>query len=187
MRSYALLQEAALAVERAAESADEIAIKAIEQAASEWCGHTRRGLGVDWEYAMHALAYSHIHWRPCAVPNFLCHATRAAVAVETSARTYTAIFRDVTGNPFQGGRGRRKTRVPNRDFRGVLLVEWLTSTVIALAQQMYQSRDFTAMPILADALQDAGCDNDNILNHCRDANGVHVRGCWVVDLVLGKA
>jgi hypothetical protein len=42
------------------------------------------------------------------------------------------------------------------------------------------------MPILADALQDAGCDNADILNHCRDANGVHVRGCWVVDLVLGK-
>ena len=43
-----------------------------------------------------------------------------------------------------------------------------------------------AMPILADALQDAGCDNDHILSHCRDANQIHVRGCWVVDLVLGK-
>jgi hypothetical protein len=43
------------------------------------------------------------------------------------------------------------------------------------------------MPILADALQDAGCDNEDILNHCRDPKQVHVRGCWVVDLVLGKA
>jgi hypothetical protein len=43
------------------------------------------------------------------------------------------------------------------------------------------------MPILADALQDAGCDNEDILNHCRDANVTHVRGCWVVDLVLGKS
>jgi hypothetical protein len=42
------------------------------------------------------------------------------------------------------------------------------------------------MPILADALQDAGCDNTDILNHCRDANAPHVRGCWVVDLLLGK-
>ena len=50
---------------------------------------------------------------------------------------------------------------------------------------MYESRDFSAMPILADALQDAGCDNDDILNHCRDPVR-HVRGCWVVDLVLGK-
>jgi hypothetical protein len=42
------------------------------------------------------------------------------------------------------------------------------------------------MPILADALQDAGCDNEDVLNHCRDANAAHVRGCWVVDLLLGK-
>jgi hypothetical protein len=51
---------------------------------------------------------------------------------------------------------------------------------------MYESRDFSAMPILADALQDAGCDSDAILAHCRDVKQVHVRGCWVVDLVLGK-
>jgi hypothetical protein len=62
----------------------------------------------------------------------------------------------------------------------------LTSTVMTLAQQMYASRDFGAMPILADALQDAGCENEDILSHCRDANATHVRGCWVVDLVLGK-
>jgi hypothetical protein len=49
-----------------------------------------------------------------------------------------------------------------------------------------QSRDFSAMPILADALQDAGCDSAAILDHCRDANATHVRGCWVVDLALGK-
>jgi hypothetical protein len=65
--------------------------------------------------------------------------------------------------------------------------DWRTSTAVALARQMYDSRDFSAMPILADALQEAGCDNDDVLNHCRDTDGVHVRGCWVVDLVLGKA
>jgi hypothetical protein len=63
---------------------------------------------------------------------------------------------------------------------------WRTSTVLSLAQQMYESRDFGAMPILADALQDAGCDNEDILNHCRDTNATHVRGCWVIDGVLGK-
>ena len=51
---------------------------------------------------------------------------------------------------------------------------------------MYESRDFSAMPILADALQDARCDSDDILNHCRDPKQVHVRGCWVADLVLWK-
>jgi hypothetical protein len=64
--------------------------------------------------------------------------------------------------------------------------EWRTDTAMSLARQMYESREFSAMPILADALQDAGCDNDDILSHCRDTALTHVRGCWVVDLVLGK-
>jgi hypothetical protein len=82
-----------------------------------------------------------------------------------------ATIRDLMGNPF-----RPVSFSP----------QWRTSTAVALAQQMYDSRDFGAMPILADALQDAGCDSDDILDHCRDAKQVHVRGCWVVDLVLGK-
>ena len=48
-----------------------------------------------------------------------------------------------------------------------------------------EDRGFSAMPILADALQDAGCEDAAILDHCRGL-GPHVRGCWVVDLVLGK-
>jgi hypothetical protein len=63
---------------------------------------------------------------------------------------------------------------------------WCTDTALALARQMYESRDFGAMPILADALQDAGCESEDILAHCRDTALEHVRGCWVVDLVLGK-
>ncbi len=50
---------------------------------------------------------------------------------------------------------------------------------------MYDSRDFSAMPILADALQDAGCYNEDIIAHCQQP-AEHVRGCWVVDLVVGK-
>jgi hypothetical protein len=42
------------------------------------------------------------------------------------------------------------------------------------------------MPILADAIQDAGCEDPDILDHCRDTSRPHVRGCWVLDLVLGK-
>ncbi len=63
---------------------------------------------------------------------------------------------------------------------------WLTSTVVALARGIYDDRAFDRMPILADALQDAGCDNEDVLTHCRDEKQVHVRGCWVVDLLLGK-
>jgi hypothetical protein len=87
------------------------------------------------------------------------------------ARWQALVLRDVFGNPF-----RPVTFSP----------AWRIDTATALAREMYESRDFSAMPILADALQDAGCDNDDILNHCR-GEGPHVRGCWVVDLVLGKA
>jgi hypothetical protein len=63
---------------------------------------------------------------------------------------------------------------------------WRTDTAVALARQVYESREFSAMPILADALQDAGCDNEAILNHCRSSSVTHVRGCWAIDLVLNR-
>jgi hypothetical protein len=62
----------------------------------------------------------------------------------------------------------------------------LTPTVTALAEAIYADRAFDRMPVLADALEEAGCSDDQILSHCR-GEGPHVRGCWVVDLVLGKA
>jgi hypothetical protein len=64
---------------------------------------------------------------------------------------------------------------------------WRTTDVLLLAQGIYDERAFDRMPILADALQDAGCDSADILAHCRDPHATHVRGCWVVDLVLGKS
>jgi hypothetical protein len=82
-----------------------------------------------------------------------------------------AILHDIFGTPFR----------PVAFFS-----DWRTDTTRALARQMYESRDFGAMPILADALQEAGCDSEEVLSHCRDPKQVHVRGCWVVDLVLGK-
>ena len=57
--------------------------------------------------------------------------------------------------------------------------------MVSLATGIYAEKAFDRMPILADALQEAGCDNIEILTHCR-GNGPHVKGCWVVDLVLGK-
>jgi hypothetical protein len=101
-------------------------------------------------------------------PHALSDSEDPAIASENEFQT--RLLRDIFGNP----------------FRSVAFSpDWRTSTVVALAQQMYESRDFGVMPILADALQDAGCDSDDILDHCR-APGPHVRGCWVVDLVLGK-
>ncbi|VTR93139.1 Uncharacterized protein (Fragment) OS=uncultured bacterium PE=4 SV=1 [Gemmata massiliana] len=80
------------------------------------------------------------------------------------------LLRDVFGNPFLKVKFDKK---------------WRTDTAVTLARQMYESRDFSAMPIMADALQDAGCDNADVLDHCR-GDGPHVYGCWVADLVLGK-
>ena len=85
-------------------------------------------------------------------------------------REQAVLAREIFGNPF-----RPVTLNP----------AWLTSTVLALANGIYSERAFDRMPILADALQDAGCDNEDILTHCRQS-GEHTRGCWVVDLLLGK-
>lgn len=62
---------------------------------------------------------------------------------------------------------------------------WLSATVVAVAQAIYEERRFTDMPILADALEDSGCASMDILSHCRNP-GEHVLGCWVVDAILGK-
>ena len=93
------------------------------------------------------------------------------VLLAEAYRSNCELLRDIFGNPFRPAR---------------FDPAWRTSTAVALASQMYESREFSAMPILADALQDAGCDNDDVLNHCRGL-GPHVRGCWVVDLMLGKS
>jgi hypothetical protein len=63
--------------------------------------------------------------------------------------------------------------------------QWLTGTVVKLAQAIHDERAFDRLPILADALEDAGCTNADILKHCRQP-GEHSRGCWVVDALLGK-
>jgi hypothetical protein len=62
---------------------------------------------------------------------------------------------------------------------------WNDGTVRLIAKAIYDEGAFDRMPILADALEDAGCGSADILNHCR-GSGEHVRGCWVVDLLLGK-
>jgi hypothetical protein len=63
---------------------------------------------------------------------------------------------------------------------------WRSETAVALARQMYESRNFLLMPFLGDALADAGCPDGDVLEHCRGP-GPHSRGCWVADLVLNRA
>jgi hypothetical protein len=69
-------------------------------------------------------------------------------------------------------------------FRPVTLdPAWRTSATVGLALSVYESRDFGVLPVLADALQEAGCQDAAILGHCRGP-GPHARGCWVVDWIL---
>ncbi len=81
------------------------------------------------------------------------------------------LLRCIVGNPF---------RLVAFDPR------WQSETVVALATGIYAERAFDRLPILADALEEAGCDHPDVLAHCRDPHQPHARGCWVVDGVLGK-
>jgi hypothetical protein len=80
-------------------------------------------------------------------------------------------LRDVFGNPF------RPVSIES---------SWRTSSVLALATAIASDHDYARLPVLADALEDAGCTDHRILDHCRREKG-HVRSCWVVELVTGKS
>jgi hypothetical protein len=88
-------------------------------------------------------------------------------------RGLSALLRCILGDPFHP-----VTADPH-------WLAWNDATVAKLARVIYDERAFDHLPILADALEEAGCTNADLLNHCRQA-GEHVRGCWVVDLLLGK-
>ena len=110
-------------------------------------------------------------------------ATRPAVAARNAALSalagpdpaaeraaQTELLRCVLGNPF-----RPVATNP----------AWLTPTVVSLAEGIYADRAYDRLPVLADALRDAGCEDPDVVSHCRGP-GSHVRGCWVMDLVLGR-
>jgi hypothetical protein len=82
------------------------------------------------------------------------------------------IMREIIGNPF-----RPVVIHPAR-------LTWADGTVPRLARVIYDERAFDRLPILADALTDAGCTDEALLAHLRSP-GPHVRGCWPVDLILG--
>jgi hypothetical protein len=136
--------------------------------------------------AAHAAAADATFWMPSVVRDGICAITfysmREIDPTGDDWKKPTTTFRkqqgvvlcrllhDIFGNP----------------FRPVILDNSRrTSTVTSLAQAIYDDRAFDRMPILADALEDAGCSNQDILQHCR-SGGEHVRGCWPLDLVLGK-
>ena len=91
-------------------------------------------------------------------------------ALWRDAPTWVNLLRELFGNPF------RPVTIDSA---------WLTPTVTALAETIYEEQAFDRLPILADALEEAGCINQEILSHLRKS-GEHVRGCWVLDLILSK-
>ena len=85
------------------------------------------------------------------------------------------MMREVFGNPFRPA--------PAIDPSWLA---WNGGTVRKLAQAIYDDRAFDRLPVLADALEDAGCNDAELLSLCRGP-GPHARGCWALDLLLGKA
>ena len=105
------------------------------------------------------------------LPNELWGAAYFWELKPSEKQSHSNIIRDVFGNPFR-----------------VVIVEpaWLTPNVVSLARTIYDHRAFDRMPMLGDAIEKTGFDNTDILDHCRSKTE-HVRGCWVVDALLGKA
>jgi hypothetical protein len=182
------------AVEVAERFADDLAGERERQSA--WMGvrELTRGAG---------LGDSRRHWQALAAGN-AAHA-RIQVAVREVARCVAEAAGErarqaVAENPWGAGawQARRAAVAGMRDTQGRLVREVfgnplrpppqlpaLPPEVLAFARTMYAGRAFDGMPQLGDALEEAGCADAEVLAHCRGVEG-HVRGCWVLDLVLGN-
>jgi hypothetical protein len=154
-------------------------IEDLRRAAAECLGY--RGTVSVPEPRLALLAVVHVCHPP--YENAVDEASRAAMDAWEAEYPALALYekhviqcrllRDVVGNPF------RRTAVHP------VWLAWNDGTVPKMAQAIYEERAFDRLPILADALEDAGCTDADMLAHCR-GEGEHVRGCWVVDLLLGK-
>ena len=80
------------------------------------------------------------------------------------------LLRDIIGNPY---------------FPIYFLPNWQSTEAVALATTVYQGRTFDLLPQLGNIIENSGCSESTILNHCRSC-GQHVRGCWIIDMVLNK-
>jgi len=98
------------------------------------------------------------------------HGSGVAHAKRQPGRSSSQVVREVFGNPLR---------------TVVLDPTWRPPEIVTLARLIYDTQTFDRLPVLADALEGTGCDNADILEHCRQ-RGTHVRGCWVVDLLLGR-
>ena len=99
-------------------------------------------------------------------------------------RRICAVIHEVIGNPFQ-----KWSRTAPWSEGGLIQPDGrtvaLTDTVRGLAETVHQLQAFDRLPILADALEEAGITDTALLAHCRSEEP-HIRGCWALDVVRGK-
>ncbi len=133
-----------------------------------WRGTPTRAAGAAASGAAQAAAPTMTTLEAASVATAITHAMR-------SPKNLSGLIRDIFGNPFRP--------LPPLD---PAWLGWNDSAIRKIAQTIYDTRAFDRLPVLADALEDAGCTDAAILAHCRE-RGEHVRGCWVVDLLLGKS
>ena len=103
------------------------------------------------------------------------HRTRDGDVVGPERAEHANLLRDIFGNPF----------ATPRPIQAAWL-RWNDGTVLRIATGIYEERAFERLPVLGDALLDAGCDDEDLIAHCR-STGPHIRGCIAVDLILGKS
>ena len=125
-----------------------------------------------------------VRWGGSSRPRtFALRAARAALgaavavgewAADAEGKAQCDLLREIFGNPFR----------PVATDQAWLL--WNGGVVAKLAASIYEERAFERLPVLADALEEAGCSDADILGHCR-GSGQHVRGCWVIDNLMGKS
>jgi hypothetical protein len=138
-------------------------------------------------------------WRATPSPQVEIRRARAAVAAAYYSINYQARLAAQQSADYascaaeKASRERKQQCVVLRDlfnpFHCVCLdpawLKWNSNAIPCMAQAIYDERAYNRLPILADALEEAGCDDPDLLNHCRQP-GEHLRGCWVIDLLLGK-
>lgn len=135
-------------------------------------------------------------WRPEYLDWSRCTAMFVAREAGVTKEQQVDLFREIVGNPFrpvaivppwlEPSDGEFIEFVGEGDERRIRRWPlWRTPLVAKMAQTIYDERAFGDLPILADALEDAGCDSPDLMAHLRSP-GPHVRGCWALDLLLGK-
>ncbi len=118
------------------------------------------------------MAGARLAWQS-VIPWFQGQQLDAVRTLKAKANGQASLLRDIFGNLFRPV------------FLDPAWLTWKDSTIRKLAQAVYANRAVDRLRVLADALEDAGCSDAGLLGHLRGP-GPHVRGCWALDLLLGK-